>query len=276
MSHTYTPILFSQHNVKKAAFTLVEMAAVLVIIALLTGGVLTGQHLLKSAKLRDVQTSVEQYRKAIQQFNEIYGALPGDMANATTIWGARDGGDGLGVDCTDVASTDALTCNGNGDGYLGVTGCSCMAYESFRAWQHMKNADLIKGIFSGARTTTANPYYTTVGVNSPLSSLGNNIGYNVRYEQGTNMFTGTFPYHYILLGANTTNDYNDAVALGTSDAHNIDRKIDDGLPGQGTVVTYTNAAHSNCASTSVAATAAYQLSVDNATKACIMMFRINN
>jgi hypothetical protein len=105
--------------------------------------------------------------------------------------------------------------------------------------------------------------------------LGNNIGYNIRYEAGTNMFTGTFPYHYIILGANTTNDYNNAVALGTNDAWNIDAKIDDGLPGQGTVVTYTNTAHPNCASSDVAATAAYQLNVDNSTQACILLFRVN-
>jgi prepilin-type N-terminal cleavage/methylation domain-containing protein len=271
--HILTPHSSSNFE-KRAGFTLVEMAAVLVIIGLIIGGILTGQHLIKSAKLRDVQTSVEQYRKAIQEFNVVYGALPGDMYNATSIWGARDSGDGLGVDCTDAASTDALTCNGNGDGFIAAAGVT--GYEAFRTWQHLKNAELIQGSYTGTRTTTATNWYTTVGTNAPRASLANNIGYNIRYETGTSMFTGTFPYHYITLGTNTTNDYNNAVALGTTDASNIDKKVDDGLPGQGAVVTYTNAAHSNCASTSVAATATYQLSVSNSTKACVLLFRINN
>lgn len=69
-------------------FTLVEMAIVLSIIGLLIGGVLVGTNLMRAAELRAVSAEAQAYIVAVINFKAKYKALPGDMPNATTIWGA--------------------------------------------------------------------------------------------------------------------------------------------------------------------------------------------
>jgi prepilin-type N-terminal cleavage/methylation domain-containing protein len=72
---------------KKTGFSLLELSIVLTIIALLAGGVVLGNSLLKSASMKRIITDVDLYKKSLEQFQEIYNELPGDMTNATQIWG---------------------------------------------------------------------------------------------------------------------------------------------------------------------------------------------
>lgn len=99
-------------------FSLVELSIVLVILGLLTGGILAGQSLIRAAELRSVASEHQRYVTATKSFQDKYFSVPGDMKNATSFWGAADGGDGLGTDCFNVKSTTATTCNGNGDTIL--------------------------------------------------------------------------------------------------------------------------------------------------------------
>src|SRR3569833_319215 len=71
----------------KAAFTLVELSIVLVILGLLDGGVHTGQSLIRAAELRSVTTQYQRFLTAVQTFRDKYFALPGDMTNAHSYWG---------------------------------------------------------------------------------------------------------------------------------------------------------------------------------------------
>ena len=52
----------------RSAFTLVELAIVLVIIGLIVGGVLVGQDLIKAAQIRSVVTDIERYNAAATTF----------------------------------------------------------------------------------------------------------------------------------------------------------------------------------------------------------------
>ena len=63
-------------------FTLVEIAIVLVIIGLLLGGVLKGQELIKSAKIKTTANQVKQFQSAIYTFQDKYRALPGASKNS--------------------------------------------------------------------------------------------------------------------------------------------------------------------------------------------------
>ena len=63
-------------------FTLVEIAIVLVIIGLLLGGVLKGQELIESAKIKMTANQVKEFQSAIYTFQDKYRALPGDFDNA--------------------------------------------------------------------------------------------------------------------------------------------------------------------------------------------------
>jgi prepilin-type N-terminal cleavage/methylation domain-containing protein len=68
-------------------FTLVELSIVLVILGLLAGGVLAGQGLIRAAELRSITTDQQRFLIAIRAFRDQYRSLPGDMPNATLVWG---------------------------------------------------------------------------------------------------------------------------------------------------------------------------------------------
>jgi prepilin-type N-terminal cleavage/methylation domain-containing protein len=61
------------------AFTLVELAIVIVIIGLLVGGVLQGQELIAQAKIRSQIRQLEAYDAASLTFKSKYDYLPGDF-----------------------------------------------------------------------------------------------------------------------------------------------------------------------------------------------------
>lgn len=259
---------------QKDGFSLVEMALVLVILALLTGGILAGQSLIANATLRNVQSDTEAYKNAVIQFRDKYQALPGDMYNATSIWGARDGGDGLGTDCIDQISTNALTCNGNGNGQIASTNAT--GYEAFRAWQHLSNAEMIVGRFTGKSggTNAAQPFHSDRGINVPQAAI-KIAGFNMRYDNITTNghFAENILHHYLVLGAETSTDYNDNPAITTEDAYHLDKKSDDGFPGRGKIVSYNNTRLPNCTTTNVAATSNYSLN-NTTQEACAILFRI--
>lgn len=135
----------------RQAFSLVELSIVLVILGLLVGGVLAGQSLIRAAELRAVSTEYSRYTAAVNSFKDKYFAIPGDMNNAVRFWGAQAGGtaDGSNTTCEALTTpaTGTATCNGNGDGQ--VHQVSTGWYERFRLWQHLANAGLIEGSYSG-------------------------------------------------------------------------------------------------------------------------------
>ena len=63
---------------RQAGFTLVEIAIVLVIIGLLLGGVLKGQELIKSAKVKAYKSNADAITVALNGYLERFRALPGD------------------------------------------------------------------------------------------------------------------------------------------------------------------------------------------------------
>jgi prepilin-type N-terminal cleavage/methylation domain-containing protein len=134
----------------RQAFTLVELSIVLVILGLLVGGVLSGQSLIRAAELRSITSDLSKYMAATHAFRDKYFSLPGDMTNATQFWGVL-AGTGSDTTCQNTASTSKATCNGDGDGSLLSTigGTAYSSYENFRYWQHLANAGLIEGLYTG-------------------------------------------------------------------------------------------------------------------------------
>lgn len=112
---------------KQQGFTLIEIAIVLVIIGLLLGGVLKGQELINSAKVKNLAGDFRNIPLFIYGYQDKYKRLPGDDSNA-------------------VARFGATTVDGDGDGVIeGNWDSITLANESVRFWQHVRMANLSAG-----------------------------------------------------------------------------------------------------------------------------------
>ena len=225
-----------------AAFSLVELSIVLVILGLLTGGILAGQSLIRAAELRSISTDYGKYMTAVRSFRDKYFAIPGDMTNATAFWGSL-GGTGADATCQAIAATGTATCNGDGDGSL-LSSLGGTTYEAARFWQHLANAGLIEGSFTGVYTTPPVP-----GTNMPQSKISGTyfyaragLGYTT--EGGSTAYAGDTLHLPGDMGKNMfqfTNTIGSPSTAGSyplkpEEAWNIDTKLDDGLPGSGAVM----------------------------------------
>ena len=69
----------------QSGFTLVEIAIVLVIIGLLLGGILKGQELINSARVRNLADTHSGIQAAYFGFRDRYRQVPGDMLPAAAV-----------------------------------------------------------------------------------------------------------------------------------------------------------------------------------------------
>ena len=211
-----------------AGFTLVEVAIVLVIIGLLVGSILGGQSVIRSSQLRSTASDYQKYSAATLQFMEEFKAMPGDMANATEFWGSA----GAGAACLDAIGNGTETCDGNGDG---VVNMSSGSNEPFRFWQHLSNAGLIGGRYSGVKSDTYD--YSATPENSPVGRIPNSAWFAFSWGQPSNtstFFNGNY-YNALSYGALLNNSDPSGNILRADEAEGIDRKIDDGKPGMGRI-----------------------------------------
>ena len=74
----------------KAAFTLIELSIVLVIIGLIVGGILVGQNLIHNSEVKSQIKQIQEYEVAFNTFALKYNCLPGDCANAQNFFGTTD------------------------------------------------------------------------------------------------------------------------------------------------------------------------------------------
>jgi len=68
----------------QTGFTLIELAIVLVIIGLLLGGVLKGQELINSAKVKNIVSDFKNTQVYIYGYQDKYKSVPGDDHAANT------------------------------------------------------------------------------------------------------------------------------------------------------------------------------------------------
>lgn len=257
----------------QSAFSLVELSIVLVILGLLVGGILGGQALIRAAELRSVSTEYQRWTTATQTFRDKYFALPGDMTNATAFWGSVDP---IPSNCRTSTGSGTLTCDGDGNGQIGSFNAvsNPIQWEVFRSWQHLSNAGLINGNYSGIFSPAVSP-----GVNIPASKLAR-AGWNLSYwgdissAYSTIVYAGSYGHVMILGRPGWYHGMSFGGILTPAEAWNIDVKIDDGLPAGGFLLTPATGAGANpgCASSDSASAAIYDLSGTTAT--CGLIFKI--
>lgn len=147
----------------QSGFTLIEIAIVLVIIGLLLGGVLKGQELINSAKVKNLATDFRNIPVFIYGYQDKFKALPGDDAAVVTH----------------VAGTLATTPAGKqGNGVVdGLWNSLTNTDESYLFWQHVRLA----GLAPGPTTVPAAP---AVGDGyKPVNAAGGEIG--IQSNNGT-------------------------------------------------------------------------------------------
>jgi prepilin-type N-terminal cleavage/methylation domain-containing protein len=227
----------------KRAFSLVELSIVLVILGLLVGGVLTGQSLIRAAELRSVTNDVQNYTTAMATFRDKYFALPGDMPNATQFWGIAAGsGDGSVNPCLSAATTDGRTCNGNGDGRIADLSASPSIAEAYRMWQHLANAALIPGNYTGASGADL----TRVLPSSRVKRGSAWITLYLPQSAGTtSAFSAPARQVFQLYGSGLSV----LEFLKPEEAWNIDTKLDDGRPNLGNIRSNKGTAALPCSTT---------------------------
>jgi len=129
---------------KQSGFTLVEIAIVLVIIGLLLGGVLKGQELINSAKVKNFAQDFRTMQILIYGYQDKYRAIPGDDAAAVTHLGAANG------PAQAANATGQIVGDGRIDGNWDDT--TAATSESFYFWQHVRLAGLATGTTDIAST----------------------------------------------------------------------------------------------------------------------------
>ena len=120
-------------NHKQGGFTLVEIAIVLVIIGLLLGGVLKGQELINSAKVKNYINDFKTVPLYIYGYQDKFRALPGDDPAAATH---------LGSGVTLLTPTSTTLGNGRIEGAYNST---TSADETLAFWQQIRVANLAAG-----------------------------------------------------------------------------------------------------------------------------------
>lgn len=253
------------NNKGRNAFTILELAVVLVIIGLLVGGVVVGRSMLRQSQVMSITTDEQKYVSSVKKFIEKYGAQPGDFNSATTIWGAAGGtiGTNYTTDCIQYGSaTSPATCNGDGDGQVAIVYASYN--ESLRVWQHLANAGFIDGAYTGTSATVTR-YEHKAGVTAPASRVdGGMFGYSYTGLVPNNAagfaFKGSYQ-HSMFFGSYKANSLPVNGVITGKEALAIDAKFDDGKAPTGNISTWQNGAWGGvtCATTTDDTTAQYNL-----------------
>lgn len=216
-------------------FTLVELAIVMTIIGLLIGGILKGQELMQNASITANIAQVKSVQASIVLFRDQYSHYPGDFPSALTQL----------PNCT----LATMCANGNGNTILGVVlphawedVDSTIAAENTQFWKHLMLADMISGV-----TPTGGPA-PAWGETHPASKLYG--GFHAVYGPGNLCYNDYCPIKgLLLLNRNTANGARPSglfQGIRPRIAALIDRKMDDGYAGRGSVQAISDGYTNGC------------------------------
>jgi prepilin-type N-terminal cleavage/methylation domain-containing protein len=144
---------------QQSGFTLVEIAIVLVIIGLLLGGVLKGQELINSAKVKNLASDFRTIPTYIYGYQDKFKALPGD--------------DSAVVAHLPACTTPCQAGDGNGS-ITGMWDTVSVTDEPWQFWAHVRMANLAAGPTIWAAGADSDPFVpkNAVGGRLGISSMG--------------------------------------------------------------------------------------------------------
>ena len=208
---------------RSTGFSLVELSIVLVILGLLVGGVLSGRSLIRAAELRSITTQHGEIITAVNNFRQKYFYLPGDMPNATAIWGQASTPLANCYNSVRTVIPQIATCNGDGNGR--VDGL----YEQYMVAQQLGNAGLL--VYSTSSQTAVGGLFLPAKMRPQVWALSFQ-GYAP---------PGVWPWSFSMeyghaLAMYKIDDYQ--MFLPPGDLWGIDVKVDDGKPATGKLIAY--------------------------------------
>lgn len=232
-------------------FTLIELSIVLVIVSLIVGGILVGQDLIKAAEIRATLAQVEKFNTSVNTFRSKYGGMPGDIISSSAA--------AFGIFSETTLAGTAGHQDGNGLIEGGSSAAMVGIGETLSFWRQLSDSNLLEAALGTAGnssivTTTgqATANVTNIGQSLPAARTSPTVYYLVYASSGLNYFQ-LVPIMQITAATG-------AVTFGTAgltpiQAYNMDAKIDDGMPGSGTVIARGIAAINAAPSVNVASTA---------------------
>lgn len=222
-------------------FTLIELSVVLVIIGLIIGGVMVGRDLIASAGIRAQVSQIEKYNATVNTFRTKYGGLPDDLPRSEAI--------GFGLYYITYAPYLANPGYGDNNGLINsrVASTTSLAGEPFMFWRQLSDAQMIDGNFGSVLNTAAECGTASTPADSffPASKIGKGYVEANTPGDGKNYFMIANITGIGGCGAGGGTHSTMANALTAQEAYAIDSKIDDGLPGTGTVFAINGAGNLN-------------------------------
>ncbi|MCL2589352.1 MAG: type II secretion system GspH family protein [Betaproteobacteria bacterium] len=186
----------TKSSVGQTGFTLVEISIVLVIIGLLIGGVLKGQELINSAKVKNLAKDFTNTQAILYAYQDKFRALPGDDSRASEH----------------VCPQGTPNCVNAGDASGTIDGdwdaAPTASAESIYFWQHVRFANLATG-----STDTTSPNFP------PFNSIGGRIG----IQSGGTVAPLGVPGSYVICSAGIPGKL----------VRQLDNTLDDGDPSTG-------------------------------------------
>jgi prepilin-type N-terminal cleavage/methylation domain-containing protein len=209
----------------KRGFTLVELAAVIVIIGLLVAGVTAGKSIIDQSRISRAVTDFKAYASAIQIFQSKYNGLPGDYLQGFQMF-PNCGGNGIYQN------------GGDGNGSIDWGGAPD---EDLKSWCHLSKAQLVKGDFTGGYVFEGGTWNFKIGVNTPeapfkgsgywlasaIGCPGCTVNTRVYGLNGNRIVLGRFSSGSEMMGG----------ALTPEEAFTLDTKMDDGIANLGKIIT---------------------------------------
>ncbi len=185
------------HNKKQMGFTLIEIAIVLVIIGLLLGGILKGQELINSARVRSMADQNSGIQAAYFGFIDRFRQIPGDMDEVKA-------GQAIGQEIHN---------GGDGNGRIDNT-----VAEAVAVWEHLTKSNFIGSGFTPATNvvTDINDY----AANAPRNAFN-----SVLVLTRNDGYAGASPVERLSLHMGRD--------VPVSIARELDIKIDDSFPNTG-------------------------------------------
>jgi prepilin-type N-terminal cleavage/methylation domain-containing protein len=195
---------------KQSGFTLIEIAIVLVIIGLLLGGVLKGQELINSARVKNLATDFKNVPIYIYGYQDKFKALPGDDANAQLHLGTT------AVQAATVAGSQTI-----GNGIIeGAWNSTTNTDESYLFWQHIRLAGFGPGSTDTSNTAAAQAAYL------PTNTVGGRIGVTNSVTNNPITLPNPLQGTYIVCSDNVPGKF----------AMQLDTTLDDGNTQTGSVM----------------------------------------